>query len=660
MRILKRFISAAVLLLVLAAALLICPAGVGAASVDTTPEVPITMPKTVLTVTLKSAPSKTVYIRGEAFDATGAALTVAYSDGSTEDKSVNPAWCRGFDSSAAGQITVNVSYPDGGSPVGFTVTVKAEKELQITRSPDKSVYYTGDSLSLAGLELKLVYTDSSSVSVGYGDCSVSGFDSSAAGEKTVSVAYHNLSAAFKVTVREPVINKIDITAQPRKTEYFTGEELDTSGIAVTATYDSGKTENITPLVTYSGFSSASAGRRTVTVSVTSGQTRFTDTFSVTVTALAVSSVRIGSLPVKTEYYDGEEFAGEGLILRATYNNGTEADIPYGDGIACEGFSSATTGEKTVKVRFSGLETEFKVTVSVSPDHVHQPGEFTLTKEPTCAAPGEMTAYCLVCGEAAATEPVEELPHTWGDWSIVTPPTSEAEGSESHTCTVCGYTEERAVPKLGQTLTCGGFTAAALGDYYYPSGTVFDASDIMNALTAAELAAFLSEAQGLAGGEPLAVYDIAFLNAAGEDFVPGCTVRYSAPLPRGAAIYKTVFLIKDGTVIPSVTENGCLVFESTLTGRFYLAGVLPPPETTAEVTQPAPESSSPPETTAAGDETTGGTAAPGTNAVTPPGDTGDASGDFTGAFGPILMTVGIVIAVGILLAGLYLFVIRRFY
>lgn len=62
----------------------------------------------------------------------------------------------------------------------------------------------------------------------------------------------------KVTVEEVKLTGIEIITEPTKKVYFVGEDLDLTGLEVTATYDNGKTENVTAEVTTNGFDSSAA------------------------------------------------------------------------------------------------------------------------------------------------------------------------------------------------------------------------------------------------------------------------------------------------------------------------------------------------------------------------------------------------------------------
>lgn len=91
---------------------------------------------------------------------------------------------------------------------------------------------------------------------------------------------------FSVNTNAPVVSKtlksISVT-KPNKTEYSIGESFNSSGMVVKATYSDGSNETLSSgSYTVSGFTSSSAGKKTITVSYTYGDVTKTATFSVTV------------------------------------------------------------------------------------------------------------------------------------------------------------------------------------------------------------------------------------------------------------------------------------------------------------------------------------------------------------------------------------------
>lgn len=79
----------------------------------------------------------------------------------------------------------------------------------------------------------------------------------------------------------PVLTGIAITTQPTKTTYAVGGSFDSTGMVVTATYDTGATKEVTGF-TFSPSTFSSAGTKTVTLSYTENGVTKTATLSVTV------------------------------------------------------------------------------------------------------------------------------------------------------------------------------------------------------------------------------------------------------------------------------------------------------------------------------------------------------------------------------------------
>ena len=176
------------------------------------------------------------------------------------------------------------------SELTVTVTATAVKTLEsisVTTNPTKTSYYVGDSFDPAGLVITATYSDKSTETITYSSTAgmtFSGFDSTSIGTKTITVTYGGKSATFTVTVIEDTVSNIAVNTLPEKTAYTTGENFDATGLVLTATYASGKTEDVSYSsaagMTFSDFDSTTSGTKTVTV--TYGEK--TATFTVTVSA----------------------------------------------------------------------------------------------------------------------------------------------------------------------------------------------------------------------------------------------------------------------------------------------------------------------------------------------------------------------------------------
>lgn len=81
--------------------------------------------------------------------------------------------------------------------------------ISVTTYPQKTSYLIGEALDLTGLVLTATYSDGSKKTVTE-DYSVSGFDSSSAGTKTITVSFDGKTTTFTVTVKEPVVETYKI------------------------------------------------------------------------------------------------------------------------------------------------------------------------------------------------------------------------------------------------------------------------------------------------------------------------------------------------------------------------------------------------------------------------------------------------------------------
>ncbi len=81
---------------------------------------------------------------------------------------------------------------------------------------------------------------------------------------------------------------------------------------------------------------------------------------------------------------------------------------------------------------------------------HDFGEWTNTKEATCAETGENTRTCSRCSETE-TEIIPSAGHQLGDWVTVTEATCTTEGYSTHSCSVCKLIiEKKTTAKLPHT------------------------------------------------------------------------------------------------------------------------------------------------------------------------------------------------------------------
>lgn len=305
-------------------------------------------------ITVTTLPKKVRYKVKETFDPTGITVTANYDDGTS--KTVTDYAMTQPDMTTHGSKTITITYEDKAAT--FEIMVIDVSGIEVTAPPKKTRYYEDDIFSSEGIEISLIYTDGSKEKItGY---SLSEPDMSSGGEKIITVTYNEFTATFAITAVG--ISGIEASKMPIKTEYYTGDSLDTSGLEVISKYTDGTSRKLTDY-SISKFDSSSVGEKTITVTYKT----HTATFKVLVYEL--QGIRITHYPEKTYYRVGETFDPTGLIVVALRTDNTEKEIAD---YTVSGFDSSKTGVKTITVSYQteigGIETfvgydEFEIKVT---------------------------------------------------------------------------------------------------------------------------------------------------------------------------------------------------------------------------------------------------------------------------------------------------------
>ena len=74
---------------------------------------------------------------------------------------------------------------------------------------------------------------------------------------------------------------------------------------------------------------------------------------------------------------------------------------------------------------------------------HNWGEWTVSKDPTCAEEGEETRICTTCDKVETRE-IAVIDHDYGEWEVTTEPTCTEKGEETRGCSHCDATETREI------------------------------------------------------------------------------------------------------------------------------------------------------------------------------------------------------------------------
>ncbi|UZQ85791.1 bacterial Ig-like domain-containing protein [Thermoclostridium stercorarium] len=235
------------------------------------------LPLTCTKLTVKYLPAKTDYYLGDSFNPEGLKVIAEYNDGYkvtelTEDKYalyIAGKAAEDYVFSKAGTQKVEVISRENPSvKTGFEVNISdaSIESLEIFRKPEKTAYFIGDEPDLTGLVVYARYSDGSKVRLDKSEYEVNGFDSSAPGEKEITVYHKGKTVAFSVVVKEKEVMGIEVTKYP-KTTYYIGETFNAEGLEVSKVYDNGDREPLTDFsVDASAFDGSTPGVYDVIIS----------------------------------------------------------------------------------------------------------------------------------------------------------------------------------------------------------------------------------------------------------------------------------------------------------------------------------------------------------------------------------------------------------
>ncbi|MBD5131383.1 MAG: hypothetical protein HDT28_02135 [Clostridiales bacterium] len=282
-------------------------------------------------------------------------------DGWSTDKAINTSWS--FSTVITADVRLYAQWTGSGSQE------KTLSGIIVTSNPTKTAYTVGDELDITGLIVTANYSDNTSATVPVSSSMLSGFDMNKSGVQTVTVTYEGKTATFDITVTsDRALSSIEITQNPTVTEYMVGEDLDLTGLVVTAVYDNNtdRVINVT-LDMVSGYDKTAAGKQTLTVTYTEDGVTKTADFEVTVTPVkTLTRIELVKRPDKTNYLLGEDLDLTGISVKAYFSDNTNKAISVTSAMV-SGFDSTTVGIKTITVSYTSNEltktVDFTVNVS---------------------------------------------------------------------------------------------------------------------------------------------------------------------------------------------------------------------------------------------------------------------------------------------------------
>lgn len=201
------------------------------------------------------------------------------------------------------------------------LTDNSLKNIEITTAPTKTSYFVGENFDATGMVVTANYNNGTSSVLKSSDYSIKNGTSLKAGQTSVTITYEDKTVEQSIKVVENKIESIAITTPPTKTEYWAGNDFDKTGMVVEATYTNGTTVKVTDYTVSNGLNLKN-GQSTVTVSYEEK----TVEQKIVVKENSVVKIEITKAPNKTNYIVKQNFDSTGMIVKATYANGTIKEV----------------------------------------------------------------------------------------------------------------------------------------------------------------------------------------------------------------------------------------------------------------------------------------------------------------------------------------------
>ena len=211
-------------------------------------------------------------------------------------------------------------------PITITNVVELT-EIKISNEPNKVKYLEGQTFESEGMKVEAVYNDG--VKLEISDYKILNGDNLKKGQTSVTISYTEKEITKTInqdiTVEEKKLEKIEITKATTKTEYIEGQNFESAGMLVTASYNDGTSKQVTNYTVTDGRN-LTVGKTSVTISYTENGVTKTTTLPITVVAKELSSIALTNQPTKKSYIEGEKFDRTGMVVTATYNNGRNNEV----------------------------------------------------------------------------------------------------------------------------------------------------------------------------------------------------------------------------------------------------------------------------------------------------------------------------------------------
>ncbi len=336
----------------------------------------VTLSDVVSKITI-TKPTKTNYNHGEELDLTGGKIEVTTASGLSKEVPIEGSMITengttvnmspskdDYGENTTVTKILTITYEEGGKKETASypiIIVNDVKSITMHQTP-KTSYNVNDLLDITDGEILVTRAVGEPEAKEITKDMVTGFDSTKENTKlTLTVSYIEngitKTTTYDVSVKDSV-ESISIKANPDKTEYNYGEDLDLTGATISVVKGSGTIEIPVTEDMVSGYDKEKLGEQTIKVTYGGEEA----TFKVTVKDYVKDIILVN--PDKTEYQYGEslDLTG-GSVQKVMASGAAVAAVPLtDDSVTLSTFNPNQSGIQTIKVTYEGKTKTFDVNV----------------------------------------------------------------------------------------------------------------------------------------------------------------------------------------------------------------------------------------------------------------------------------------------------------
>ena len=289
-------------------------------------------------ISITTPPAKTAYRYGEVIDYAGMVITALYEGGGTADVtslcSISPQSGKAFDPDYDSLVDIVYREGEDEQNCSFSLTGVTLQRLVISSQPDKTAYKLGEAISYSGIVVKAVYSDDSEEDVTslctYSANAGKAFDPD--DDTYVEISYsegeNEVSTSLTLTY---VSMSLQIVTPPAKTAYRPGEAIDYTGMIIKAIFSDETETVVTDNCTFTpvagkAFDPDNDTDVVITYTEVRNGVSDTQTAEMQFTAVYLTGLAVTTNPTKTVYNAGEHISYTGIVVTATYSDGSTADV----------------------------------------------------------------------------------------------------------------------------------------------------------------------------------------------------------------------------------------------------------------------------------------------------------------------------------------------